>query len=111
MNKVTIDDVDFKKGGGLVPVVTRDNSTGKVLMLAYANRNALQHTIDTGFAHYFSRSRSKLWKKGEESGHLQRVTGIRVDCDRDALVYDVDQTGPVCHTGNETCFFSEVQGV
>ncbi len=109
MKKVSIDDIDFAKGGGLVPVVARDNATGKVLMLAYASREAVQSTVDTGLAHYFSRSRGKLWKKGEESGRVQRVREVRVDCDRDALVYDVDQTGPACHTGEETCFFSELR--
>ena len=109
MRKVSIEDIDFGKGGGLVPVVARDNASGKVLMLAYANREAVQETVKTGFAHYFSRSRGKLWKKGEDSGHVQRVKEIRVDCDRDTLVYDVDQTGPACHTGEETCFFSELK--
>jgi phosphoribosyl-AMP cyclohydrolase len=109
LRKVALTDVDFAKGGGLVPVVARDNSTGKVLMLAYADRLAVERTIETGFAHYFSRSRQKLWKKGEESGNVQRVKAVRVDCDRDALVYDVDQSGPACHTGEETCFFSELK--
>jgi phosphoribosyl-AMP cyclohydrolase/adenine/guanine phosphoribosyltransferase-like PRPP-binding protein len=107
--KVSLARIDFGKGGGLVPVVARDNATGKVLMMAYADRNAVQHTLDTGFAHYFSRSRGRLWKKGVESGHVQRVRAVRVDCDRDALLYEVDQTGPACHTGEETCFFSELQ--
>jgi phosphoribosyl-AMP cyclohydrolase len=110
MKKVGLAEVDFAKGGGLVPVVARDNATGKVLMLAYANRDAVEHTLDSGFAHYYSRSRGKLWKKGEESGHVQRVTAVRVDCDGDTLLYDVDQTGPACHTGEETCFFSELVG-
>lgn len=109
MKKVGLADIDFAKGSGLVPVVARDSATGKVLMLAYADRDAVQRTLDSGFAHYFSRSRGRLWKKGEESGHVQRVKSVRVDCDRDALLYDVDQTGPACHTGEETCFFSALE--
>jgi phosphoribosyl-AMP cyclohydrolase/adenine/guanine phosphoribosyltransferase-like PRPP-binding protein len=109
MTKVSLAQIDFGKGDGLVPVVARDNATGKVLMMAYADKNAVQHTLESGFAHYFSRSRSKLWKKGEESGHVQRVRMVKVDCDRDALLYEVDQTGPACHTGEETCFFSELE--
>lgn len=93
----------------MVPVVARDNATGRVLMLAYADRVAVEHTLDTGFAHYFSRSRGRLWKKGEESGHVQRVSAVKVDCDRDALLYEVDQTGPACHTGEETCFFTQLE--
>lgn len=108
MSKLPIDEVDFEKGSGLVPVVAQDRKTKKVLMLAYANREALQLTIKTGFAHYYSRSRRRLWKKGEGSGHTQRVIRVSVDCDRDALVYEVDQKGPACHTGNETCFFTEI---
>lgn len=108
MKTLTVRQIDFAKGGGLVPVVARDSATGRVLMLAYANKDAVQHTLETGYAHYFSRSRGKLWRKGEDSGHVQRVRTVRVDCDRDALLYEVDQTGPACHTGEETCFFSEL---
>jgi phosphoribosyl-AMP cyclohydrolase/adenine/guanine phosphoribosyltransferase-like PRPP-binding protein len=109
MKKVSVARIDFSKGSGLVPVVARDNATGKVLMMAYADKNAVQQTLKTGFAHYYSRSRGKLWKKGEESGHVQRVRAVKVDCDGDALLYEVDQTGPACHTGEETCFFSELK--
>lgn len=108
MNELSTNEVDFAKGGGLVPVVAQDRVTKKVLMLAYANRKALELTMTTGYAHYYSRSRGKLWKKGEGSGHTQRVWRVRVDCDRDSLIYEVDQTGPACHTGNETCFFTDV---
>jgi phosphoribosyl-AMP cyclohydrolase len=100
--------IDFEKGKGLVPVVTQDEKTKKVLMVAYANREAVELTLQTGFAHYWSRSRGKLWKKGEESGNVQRVKQILVDCDADTLLYSVDQTGPACHTGNETCFFRKI---
>jgi phosphoribosyl-AMP cyclohydrolase len=102
-------DVDFEKGSSLVPVIAQDHASGKVLMLAYANPMALQRTLETGFAHYWSRSRRKLWKKGEESGHVQRVKEILVDCDGDTLIYSVDQVGPACHTGEMTCFFRKLK--
>lgn len=105
MKPLSVDDVNFAKGDGLVPVVAQERTTGKVLMVAYANREAVEATLKTRLAHYWSRSRSKLWKKGEESGHLQEVREILVDCDADTLVYVVEQTGPACHTGRETCFF------
>jgi phosphoribosyl-AMP cyclohydrolase len=100
--------VDFAKGDGLIPVVTQDATSGKVLMVAYANEEAVKLTLSTHLAHYWSRSRNKLWKKGEESGHLQKVREVLVDCDADTLLYVVDQTGPACHTGNETCFFRKL---
>lgn len=90
---------------GLLPVVAQEAGTGEVLMLAYANREALERTLQTGFAHYFSRSRRTLWKKGESSGHLQRVREVRYDCDADALLYLVEQEGLACHTGASSCFF------
>lgn len=107
MKTATTKDIDFSKGEGLVPVIAQDASSGEVLMMAYANRKALAKTMKTRFAHYYSRSRKKLWKKGEESGHVQRVKRVLVDCDGDTLLYVVDQTGPACHTGNETCFFRQ----
>ena len=93
---------------GLVPVVAQDSRSGDVLMVAYANREALERTADTGQAHYYSRSRAALWRKGETSGHQQAVRDIRIDCDGDAVLYRVDQTGPACHTGSRTCFSSAV---
>jgi len=98
------------KEGGLIPVVVQDNSTREVLMVAYANQEAVRLTGETGFAHYYSRSRKKLWKKGEESGHFQRVFRILVDCDEDCLLYLVDQTGAACHTGYRTCFYRTIEG-
>ena len=89
---------------GLVPVVTQESRSGDILMLAYANRDALDRTISTGLAHYFSRSRGTLWLKGETSGHVQRVVEIRLDCDGDAVLYRAEQEGPACHTGARTCF-------
>jgi phosphoribosyl-AMP cyclohydrolase / phosphoribosyl-ATP pyrophosphohydrolase len=89
---------------GLVPVVAQESRSGDVLMVAYANREALERTAATGQAHYYSRSRAALWRKGESSGHIQAVRDIRLDCDGDAVLYRVDQTGPACHTGAPTCF-------
>jgi phosphoribosyl-ATP pyrophosphohydrolase/phosphoribosyl-AMP cyclohydrolase len=89
---------------GLVPVVTQESRSGDILMVAYANRDALDRTLSTGLAHYFSRSRGALWRKGETSGHVQRVTEVRLDCDGDTVLYRVEQTGPACHTGARTCF-------
>lgn len=93
---------------GLVPVVVQDVHSGEVLMLAYANQEALEKTLETGYGHYYSRSRKKLWKKGETSGHLQKIREIFIDCDQDAVVYRVVQQGNACHTGNRTCFFEKV---
>jgi phosphoribosyl-ATP pyrophosphohydrolase/phosphoribosyl-AMP cyclohydrolase len=89
---------------GLVPVVTQESRSGDVLMVAFANRDALDRTLATGLAHYFSRSRGVLWQKGETSSHVQRVVEVRLDCDGDTVLYRVDQTGPACHTGARTCF-------
>ncbi|MDQ7842197.1 MAG: bifunctional phosphoribosyl-AMP cyclohydrolase/phosphoribosyl-ATP diphosphatase HisIE [Armatimonadota bacterium] len=96
--------------GGLVPVVAQEATTGRVLMLAYMNREALARTVATGQAWYWSRSRGRLWRKGEESGHTQRVREIRIDCDGDALLLVVDQQGPACHTGHPACFFRDLDG-
>ena len=93
---------------GLVPVVAQESWTGDVLMVAYANREALERTAATGQAHYYSRSRAALWRKGEASGHEQTVHQIRLDCDGDAVLYRVEQTGPACHTGSRTCFSTAI---
>ncbi len=95
---------------GLIPAVAQDRANGQVLMLAYMNREALEQTRATGFAHYYSRSRGRLWKKGEESGHVQRVHAILYDCDADALVLEVDQEVAACHTGNRSCFYRRLDG-
>jgi phosphoribosyl-ATP pyrophosphohydrolase/phosphoribosyl-AMP cyclohydrolase len=95
---------------GLVPVVAQDARTGEVLMLAWANAEALRRTMDTGRATYWSRSRGELWTKGETSGNAQAVEEVRVDCDGDAVLYRVRQTGPACHTGERSCFFRAVDG-
>ena len=94
---------------GLVTAVVTDAATGDVLMVAHMNDEALRKTIATGDAHYFSRSRRKLWRKGEESGHTQRVIDMRVDCDQDAVWLRVEQSGPgACHTGRKSCFYRSV---
>jgi phosphoribosyl-AMP cyclohydrolase len=95
---------------GLLPAVAQDAESGDVLMLAYANREALERTRETGLAHYYSRSREELWQKGATSGHVQRVREVRVDCDGDALLYRVEQDGGACHTGFESCFYRTVDG-
>ncbi|RMF84404.1 MAG: bifunctional phosphoribosyl-AMP cyclohydrolase/phosphoribosyl-ATP diphosphatase HisIE [Nitrospirae bacterium] len=95
---------------GLVPAIAQDATTGEVLMLAYCNREALRLTQETGFAHYFSRSRQKLWKKGESSGHVQSVRTIAYDCDADTVLFQVDQQVAACHTGRRSCFFHRVEG-
>jgi phosphoribosyl-ATP pyrophosphohydrolase/phosphoribosyl-AMP cyclohydrolase len=91
---------------GLIPVVAQDASTGEVLMLAYANEEAVTKTLETGEAHYHSRSRDELWRKGATSGNTQRVVEVRLDCDGDALLYRVEPRGPACHTGEHSCFFT-----
>jgi len=95
---------------GLVPVVAQDARTGEVLMLAWANADALRRTLETGRATYWSRSRAELWTKGETSGNAQEVEEVRVDCDGDAVLYRVRQSGPACHTGERSCFFRAVEG-
>ena len=95
---------------GLVPVVAQESRSGDVLMVAYADREALERTLSSGFAHYFSRSRRTLWRKGETSGHEQRVVEVRLDCDGDTVLLRVEQTGPACHTGTRTCFSTRVGG-
>jgi phosphoribosyl-AMP cyclohydrolase len=102
-----IEKLDWKKMDGLMPIVVQDTNSKETLMLAYANKEALELTISTGFAHYWSRSRQQLWKKGETSGHTQKIKHVIADCDYDAVLYIVEQKGPVCHTGAETCFHHE----
>lgn len=102
-------DVKFNQDG-LVPAIAQDVGTGEVLMLAYMNEEALRLTKETGIAHYYSRSRQALWKKGETSGHIQEVKGIYYDCDGDAVLLKVNQIGAACHTGNYSCFFNEEKG-
>ena len=95
----------------LIPAITQDAESLELLMVAYMDREAWETTLRTGFAHYHSRSRNRLWKKGETSGHVQEVTEIRIDCDEDAILLKVRQTGPACHTGNRSCFYRVVSPV
>ena len=103
-----VEKLDFKKGNGLIPVVVQDAKTKETLMLAYANREALERTLSTGLATYWSRSRGKLWVKGETSGLIQKICSVTADCDFDALLYVVEQKGVVCHTGAATCFHNKL---
>jgi len=103
LNK-SLADIDFARRNGLIPVVLQDRKTKDILMLAYTNREALDNTLKTGNAWFWSTSRGKLWMKGEESGNIQPVKEIRVDCDSDALLYVVDSETSVRHTGNRSCF-------
>ena len=98
-----------KNSDGLVPAITQDFENNDVLMMAYMNEEAFCLTCETGYMHYYSRSRDSLWKKGETSGHIQKVIEAYIDCDRDTLLYKIDQTGAACHTGNRTCFYTELK--
>ena len=103
--------IDFDKGGGLVPAITQDADTGAVLMMAWMNREAYEETLRTRRAVYFSRSRNKLWRKGEESGNVQEVREIAIDCDADTILLKVHQIGgAACHEGYKTCFFRHLDG-
>ena len=103
-------EIDFQKGGGLVPAIIQDESTGDVLMLGFMNSESLAESQRTGEVVFFSRSRNKLWKKGESSGHVLRVRELRVDCDADALLVRVEAAGPgVCHEGYRSCFFRKLE--
>ena len=104
-----LDDLKWDRDG-LVSVVVQDASTGEIRMLAHANREALNATFETGYAHFFSRSRQRLWCKGESSGHKLKVQNVWVDCDGDALIFLADAEGPSCHTLRETCFFTHLEG-
>lgn len=107
--RAILDAVAFDERG-LVPVIAQEHRTGEVLMMAWMNRDALVETLDTGRVCYWSRSRRELWRKGETSGHVQRLVELRVDCDGDTLLALVDQTGPACHTGAPDCFYRAERG-
>jgi phosphoribosyl-AMP cyclohydrolase len=103
MNK-SVDEIDFEKSGGIVPVIVQDANTKDVLTLAYSNKESLELAKKTGKSWFWSRSRNKLWMKGEESGNTQEIKEILVDCDSDAIIYLVVPSGPACHTGERVCF-------
>ena len=103
--------IDFDKLGGILPVIAQDDATGEVLMMAYMNQDAFAETLRTGRVCYFSRSRNRLWRKGEESGNVQEVRGVYLDCDADTLLVKVRQIGgAACHEGYPSCFFRRIEG-
>jgi phosphoribosyl-AMP cyclohydrolase len=102
-------EIDFNEAG-LVPAIAQDATTGRVLMMAWMNAEAITQTLATGYAHYYSRSRGKQWRKGETSGHVQKIVDIYLDCDGDTLLLKVEQTGPACHTNRESCFYRKLDG-
>ena len=108
MNK-SIEEIDFEKSGGIVPVIVQDANTKDVLTLAYSNKESLELAKKTGKSWFWSRSRNKLWMKGEESGNTQEIKEILVDCDFDAIIYLVEPLGPACHTGEKVCFHHELK--
>jgi phosphoribosyl-AMP cyclohydrolase len=104
-------ELDFQKGGGLVTAIAQDDATGEILMVAFMNEQAFDRTLETGEVHYFSRSRNKLWYKGEESGNTQKLKALYIDCDGDVVLLKVDQKGDAaCHTGRRSCFFRKLEG-
>ena len=103
-------ELNFAKGGGLLPVIVQDNRNDEVLMLAYMNEEAWSRTLETGKATYWSRSRDTLWVKGETSGHVQYVKAILIDCDSDTILLKVDQEGAACHMGYRSCFYRKIEG-
>ncbi|WP_353203428.1 phosphoribosyl-AMP cyclohydrolase [Sphingomonas sp.] len=108
--ETTLDLAPKYDAAGLITAVASDRSTGELLMLAHMNAEALKRTVETGEAHFWSRSRAALWKKGETSGNILRVTDIRIDCDQDAVWLIVDPVGPACHTGARSCFYRRIEG-
>jgi phosphoribosyl-AMP cyclohydrolase len=103
-------DLDFKKGDGLLPAIVQDYKSGKVLMLAYINRESWEKTLEKGEAHYWSRSRREIWHKGDTSGHVQKVREVLVDCDNDTVLFRVEQVGgAACHTGYQSCFYRKIE--
>jgi phosphoribosyl-AMP cyclohydrolase / phosphoribosyl-ATP pyrophosphohydrolase len=100
--------LDFSKGNGLIPVITQDAKTKAVLMQAFANKEAVELTLKTKKATYWSRSRNEIWVKGETSGNTQKIVSVSTDCDYDSLLYLVEQTGPACHTGEYSCFYNKL---
>ncbi|MBF0199967.1 MAG: phosphoribosyl-AMP cyclohydrolase [Desulfamplus sp.] len=105
-------ELDFDKTGGLIPAIAQDHETGEVLMMAFMSRESWEETLTSGMATYYSRSRDKLWKKGETSGHLQVIKEIRIDCDNDTVLLKVKQKGgAACHKGYKSCFFRRVKGM
>ncbi|VAY88236.1 Phosphoribosyl-AMP cyclohydrolase / Phosphoribosyl-ATP pyrophosphatase [hydrothermal vent metagenome] len=107
--KKTIDKIDWAKQNDLIPTITQDATTNEVLMLAYMNKESLKLSLKTSYAHYFSRSKNRIWKKGETSNHTQEIIDILLDCDNDTLLLKVNQKGVACHTGRSSCFFKSIK--
>ena len=105
----SLNKIDWEKVDGLIPVITQDATSNEVLMLAYMDKEALELTLSTKQAHYFSRTKQRIWKKGESSGHLQHVKAVQIDCDDDTILLKVEQIGVACHTGRKTCFFTDLE--
>jgi len=106
-----LNELDFEKGGGPVTAIAQDDATGEILMVAYMNADSFRKTLETGEVHYWSRSRKQLWHKGQESGNVQRLKGLFLDCDGDAVLVRVEQVGgAACHTGKRSCFFRRADG-
>ena len=104
-----LDKVDFEKNDGIIPAIAQDATTNEVLMMAYMDRQSLSLTLSTGYAHYYSRSKQKLWKKGETSGHTQEIVDVLLDCDNDTVLLKINQEGVACHTGRKSCFFTSIK--
>lgn len=109
LRSVSISELDFEKCGGILPVVVQEYGTGRILTLAYVNREAIQKTVESGYAHYYRRSLGKVVMKGETSGNVQEIIDILIDCDLDAALYIVKPKGPACHLGEDTCFHNRLK--
>jgi len=107
--KQILDQIDWKKCQDLLPVIVQDSSSNEVLMMAFMNKEALELSLQTKFAHYYSRTKERLWKKGESSGHTQKIQSFEIDCDNDTLLIKVEQEGVACHTGRKSCFFTNLE--
>jgi phosphoribosyl-AMP cyclohydrolase len=108
MKEVSIEELDWEKMGGLLPVVVQEAATRDVLTLAYISKEALEKTVETGWAHYFRRTHGRVMMKGATSGNIQKIRGILTDCDNDAVIYLIDQRGPACHLGEKACFHKKI---
>jgi len=107
--KQIIDQIDWKKCQDLLPVIVQDSTSNEVLMMAFMNKEALELSLKSKYAHYYSRTKERLWKKGESSGHTQRIISFNIDCDNDTLLIKVEQEGVACHTGRKSCFFTDLE--
>ncbi|WP_299548427.1 bifunctional phosphoribosyl-AMP cyclohydrolase/phosphoribosyl-ATP diphosphatase HisIE [uncultured Helicobacter sp.] len=101
-----LEQILWEKCGGLIPAIVQDHKTKEVLMLGFMNKEALELSLKTGFVHYFSRSKERIWKKGEQSGHTQKILSVALDCDKDSILIGIEQQGVACHTGKKSCFFN-----